>query len=199
MDLKIKTKDNPGSDDIRKMIQLADDLLEGRGFEKDTGAALSLYIEAAGRGSHQGLYGAGRIYTDFGEASRGLIYIKKAASLGNVDAMAFLGMHYIEAGDADRAEACLAPAAQMGNKDALYGLGYLCELRGDDAASCEYYRDAFSAGRSDAALRLGTVYEKTNKDLALFWFRQGGDEASCDRLRALMEDLDVEIEYEDNI
>ena len=44
MDLKIKTKDNPGSDDITKMIQLADDLLEGRGFEKDTGAALSLYI-----------------------------------------------------------------------------------------------------------------------------------------------------------
>lgn len=199
MEFKIKTKENPGAEDINKMTQLADELYEGTGFEKDSGAALSLFLEAAACGSHSGFYGAGRIYMDFGETSRGLIYIKKAASLGNVDAMTFLGMHYIEAGDADRAEECLAPAAQMGNKDALYGLGYLCELRGDDAASCEYYRDAFSAGRSDAALRLGTVYEKTNKDLALFWFRQGGDEASCDRLRALMEDLDVEIEYEDNL
>ena len=76
MDLKIKTKDNPGSDDIRKMIQLADDLLEGRGFEKDTGAALSLYIEAAGRGSHQD-YTAPEEYIRILEKRHEALYISK--------------------------------------------------------------------------------------------------------------------------
>lgn len=199
MEFKIKTKENPGAEDINKMTQLADELYEGTGFEKDSGAALSLYLEAAACGSHSGFYGAGRIYMDFGETSRGLIYIKKAASLGNGDAMTYLGMHYLEAGDNKSARECFEPAAGMGITDALYGLGILCETGGDDEAACEYYREAFNEGRGDAALCLGRIYEKTSRDLALYWYRQGGDEASCDRLRGMMEDLDVEIEFEDNL
>lgn len=189
--------DGRGTEEV---IALADCLYEGKGFVQDKGAALSLYMEAAKHASPEGMFKAGRIFTECGDEKRGLIYIKKAASSGYAPAMSYLGEYHLKRGNTEDAKTCFIPAAQAGDPDAFLGLGNISEAENDMTGAAEQYRKAYDEGIKDAALCLGRVYEKQNNpDLALYWYRQAEDEKSCERIRSGLTDIEVEIEYEDNL
>lgn len=193
--ISLVIKETPDKEDIEVMVNVADAMMEGKGFVRDVGAALLIYKKAASFGVASGYRGAGEIYLDFGEEKRGIIYLKKAASMGDTDAMVTLGKKYLDEGETKMAEECFKRASED-NPQGMLGIGMICENRGDLDKALSWYRKAYDMGNRKGADLLAGIYDKKeNDDLAVFWYRQAGNKVRADEIRKKIEDVDVEIVY----
>lgn len=196
MEIKLKIKENLTSAEAEAVIEIGKKVEKGIGFEKDPGAALSMYIEAAKAGEVKAYGCMGRIYLDYGDEKKGILYMKKGAGLGDTDAMAGLGFYYLEKQDMQNAALCFKPSAEAENPDGMYGFGRVYELCGEYGDALEWFKQAHENGQPDATDAVGRVYEEMGSpDLALFWYRQTGNEEAEARISGSIEDIEVEIEY----
>ena len=141
---------------------------------------------------------AARNEKEFGEAKR---YFKRAADLGNTDAMNEMGYLY-EAGhgvptDYVHARIWYQKAADLGNAGAMLSLGGLYDnglgVEQDYALACPWYQKAADSGNTIAMLNLGYYYEHglgVEQDYvqARTWYRKAaelGDTDAKDRLARL--------------
>lgn len=152
----------------------------GRGVDRDTVAALDLYLLAIGKGQQslfeQRLAGAARspfdavlmgmcyergIGTEKNQSTAARMYTL-AAEQGSTDAYLPAGRAWLGAGKTDEAVKYLGMAADKGDSEAQYLLGCLYRggrgVKADPTRALTYLRKAATAGHTGARAVLGKMY-----------------------------------------
>ena len=164
------------------------------GAEKNGARAAHYYELSAGQDYPQAMFGLGMCYlTGFGKErdfEQGIMWVRRAANRGVVDAMLILGSCYEEGGfglpkDGRQAAYWYGKAAEQGNADGQNSLGR-CYIMGigvekDTVMAVEYYRKSAEQGYAIAQYNLGGCYEKgagVAKDLvkAVEWIRKSAEQ-----------------------
>ena len=140
--------------------ELAERYKRGVGGAEKNGARAAHYYElSAGQDYPQAMFGLGMCYlTGFGKErdyEQGIMWIRRAADRGVVDAMLILGSCYEEGGfglpkDGRQAAYWYGKAAEQGNADGQNSLGR-CYIMGigvekDTVMAVEYYRKSAEQG-----------------------------------------------------
>ena len=175
--------------------ELAERYKRGVGGAEKNGAHAAHYYElSAGQDYPQAMFGLGMCYlTGFGKErdyEQGIMWIRRAADRGVVDAMLLLGSGYEKGGlgfpkDGRQAAYWYGKAAELGDADGQNSLGR-CYIMGigvekDAAVAVEYYRKAAEQGLAIAQCNLGGCYATgagVAKDLvqAMEWFRKSAEQ-----------------------
>ena len=164
------------------------------GAEKNGARAAHYYELSAGQDYPQAMFGLGMCYlTGFGKErdfEQGIMWVRRAANRGVVDAMLILGSCYEEGGfglpkDGRQAAYWYGKAAEQGNADGQNSLGR-CYIMGigvekDTVMAVECYRKSAEQGYAIAQYNLGGCYEKgagVAKDLvkAVEWIRKSAEQ-----------------------
>ena len=216
MEITLKINENISAEHAAKLTELAKLIEEGMLIEQDFQSAVRLYMLAAKTGDPEAFYHMGRVYMKgIGVArntAKAKMYFKQGANSGNTDSIVAIGSIYKEEGSIEQALYCFKLAAEADNPDGIIGYAELLqETGGDNEEIMKMYRKAAGHGNADAAAALGSIYEDKNNpeyspDIALFWYRQAAElgnpsaAAEIKRLEQCTEkDIDVEIEYDDDI
>lgn len=175
--------------------ELAERYKRGVGGAEKNGARAAHYYElSAGQDYPQAMFGLGMCYlTGFGKErdfEQGIMWVRRAANRGVVDAMLILGSCYEEGGfglpkDGRQAAYWYGKAAEQGNADGQNSLGR-CYIMGtgvekDTVMAVECYRKSAEQGYAIAQYNLGGCYEKgagVAKDLvkAVEWIRKSAEQ-----------------------
>ena len=175
--------------------ELAERYKRGVGGAEKNGARAAHYYElSAGQDYPQAMFGLGMCYlTGFGKErdfEQGIMWVRRAANRGVVDAMLILGSCYEEGGfglpkDGRQAAYWYGKAAEQGNADGQNSLGrwYIMGtgVEKDTVMAVEYYRKSAEQGYAIAQYNLGGCYEKgagVAKDLvkAVEWIRKSAEQ-----------------------
>lgn len=216
MEITLRINENISVERAAKLTELGNLIEEGILMEQDFQSAVKLYMLAAKAGEPEAFYHMGRVYMNgIGVAqntAKAKLYFKQGANSGNTDSIVAIGGIYKDEGSIEQALYCFKLAAEADNLDGIIGYaGLLEETGGDIEELMQMYRKAAGLGSADAAEALGRIYEDKNSpeyspDIAIFWYRQAvslgkqSAEAEAARLEKDTEkDIDVEIEYDDDI
>ena len=216
MELTLKINENVPAEQAARLTELGNMIEEGIMMERDFQSAVKLYMLAAKAGEPEAFYHMGRVYMNGTGVDRNIakakLYFKQGANCGNTDSIVAIGGIYKDEGSIEQAAYCFKLAAEADNLDGIMGYaGLLQETGGDIEDIMKMYREAAGLGNPDAAMALAGIYEyrsnpEYSQDIALFWYRQAvslgnqSAEAEAARLEKDTEkDIDVEIEYDDDI
>ena len=144
---------------------------------------LADYLEQAGRHDRAGMYPPESLWTTFAttitdpdllrnlgrEAENRARYqhaiwlYRRAADLGNTDAMINLAWLQEQAGGVNGAVALYRRAAECGSAKALHSLAWLCERAGYTAGAESLYRHSADRGYTAALIDLARMWDQTEK------------------------------------
>ena len=216
MELTLKINENVPAEQAARLTELGNMIEEGILMERDFQSAVKLYMLAAKAGEPEAFYHMGRVYMNGTGVDRNIakakLYFKQGANCGNTDSIVAIGGIYKDEGSIEQAAYCFKLAAEADNLDGIMGYaGLLQETGGDIEDIMKMYRKAAGLGNPDAAMALAGIYEdrsnpEYSQDIALFWYRQavslGNQSAAAEAARLEKDtekDIDVEIEYDDDI
>ena len=216
MELTLKINENISAKQAAKLTELGSMIEEGTLIEQDCQNAVRLYMIAAKAGNPEAFYHMGRVYMNgIGTAqdiAKAKLYFKQGANCGNIDSIVAIGRIYKAESSIEQAVYCFKLAAEADNLEGIIEYaGLLQETGGDIEDIMQMYRKAAGLGNIDAAEALGRIYEDRSNpeyspDIAVFWYRQAAGlgsaaaEAEIKRLEQCTDkDIDIEIEYDDDI
>ena len=216
MEITLKINENISAKQAAKLTKLGSMIEEGTLIEQDCQNAVRLYMLAAKAGDPEAFYHMGRVYMNgIGTAqdiAKAKLYFKQGANCGNIDSIVALGEIYRDEGDMEQALYCFRLAAEADSLNGILGYAALLQAaKGDIEEILKLYRKAAGFGSAAAAEALAGIYEdKSNpeysQDISLFWYRQAAGlgstaaEAEIKRLEQCTDkDIDIEIEYDDDI
>ena len=157
---------------------------EGRYCEQDTKKAISLCKEAASNGVAEAAYELGRIYDYLEDKKTAVVWMAKAAEMGNVEAQAIAGEYYAMKGETDevieQGIQWIENSAKQGHVRSVYMLAVLIafkKIEGTMQQAFEYCQDAATQGYGRAQYMLSGLYEngdgvEQDDELAQHWLKE---------------------------